>query len=492
LKNLQLIRFGFIHINYLLNIDFLDQRYYMLKIATIPVPIVTKYKSLFGQVEPIVKNPIWLNCFARGVDGRVYRKWFDNNAGWKPSDYDWQPLGGVITDYPVAVAWSSNRLDVFARGVDGALYHNYGNNNNETLAGWESLGGQILGSPAVVSWGKNRIDIFARGLDNGIYHKWWDGMGWKPSQLDWQPLGGGTSESPAAVTWSEGRLDVFVLGLDRNLHHIYGDGNPDNWSRWEKLSDSVLQGSPTVVSWGPDRLDIFVRDSFGSILHKAWDGVLPWKPSQLDFNSTNRQFDGSIIESVQTSDSPAAVAWSKGRLDVFIRGQEDGVVYHNYGDGSPGNWSGWESLGGVIQGSPTVVSWGPDRLDVFARGMDDGVWHKWWDGVFPWKGWDSLDKPVSPSIVVSTKKNQQGGAIRVSGKGFTPGGRVEFYVENLVNQANPFIVGRDIADAQGHFSEETNFFQADCRPNQVNPAVIRAVDVETGVSAIGESNAYTC
>jgi hypothetical protein len=53
-------------------------------------------------------------------------------------------------------------------------------------------------------------------------------------------------------------------------------------------------------------------------------------------------------------------------------------------------------------------------------------------------------------------------------------------------------VGRDIADAQGHFSEETNFFQADCRPNQVNPAVIRAVDVETGVSAIGESNAYTC
>ena len=92
----------------------------MLKIATIPYPIATKYKSLFGQVEPIVKNPIWLNCFARGIDGRVYRKWFDNKAGWKPSDFDWQPLGGGITDYPVAVAWSSNRLDIFARGVDGA------------------------------------------------------------------------------------------------------------------------------------------------------------------------------------------------------------------------------------------------------------------------------------------------------------------------------------------------------------------------------------
>jgi hypothetical protein len=103
-----------------------------------------------------------------------------------------------------------------------------------------------------------------------------------------------------------------------------------------------------------------------------------------------------------------------------------------------------------------------------------------------------LDKPVSPSIVVSTTKNQTGGAIRVSGKGFTPGGRVKFYVENLVNQKNPFHLTEDLADAQGQFSEKTNFFQANCWPNQVNPAVIRAVDVVTGASATGTSNAYTC
>jgi hypothetical protein len=461
----------------------------MLKIATIPCPIVTKYKSLFGQAEPIVKNPIWLNCFARGVDGRVYRKWFDNKAGWKPSDFDWQPLGGGITDYPVAVAWSSNRLDIFARGVDGALYHNYGSNNDKPLAGWELLGGQILGSPTVVSWGTNRIDIFARGTDNGIYHKWWDGKGWKPSQLDWQPLGGGTSEPPAAVTWSKGRLDVFVLGLDGNVYHNYGNGNPNNWSGWQTLGGSPLKGAPTVVSWGADRIDIFVRSWDGSIKHKLWDGVFPWKPSQLDWYDV-----GGPINTNRpgTSDPPAAVAWSKGRLDVFIRGQKDGAVYHNYGNGSPGSWSGWQSLGGKIQGPPTVVSWGTNRLDIFARGMDDGVWHKWWDGVPPWKGWELLDKPVSPSIVVSTTKNQTGGAIRVSGKGFTPGGRVKFYVENLVNQKNPFHLTEDLADAQGQFSEKTNFFQANCWPNQVNPAVIRAVDVVTGASATGTSNAYTC
>ena len=149
----------------------------------------------------------------------------------------------------MAVAWSSNRLDIFARGVDGALYHNYGSNNDKPLAGWELLGGQILGSPTVVSWGTNRIDIFARGTDNGIYHKWWDGKGWKPSQLDWQPLGGNTSKPPAAVTWSKGRLDVFVLGLDGNVYHNYGNGNPNNWSGWETLGGSPLKGAPTVVSW---------------------------------------------------------------------------------------------------------------------------------------------------------------------------------------------------------------------------------------------------
>ena len=468
----------------------------MLKTSTIPFPIVTRFKSFIGQVEPILKNPIWLNCFARGVDGRVYRKWFDNNAGWKPTDSEWQPLGGGVTDEPVAVAWSFNRLDVFARGVeDGALYHNFGKNNSETLAGWESLGGVIQGSPAVVSWGKNRIDIFARDMENGISHKWWDGNGWKPSQDAWQPLpalpeGVKASDPPTAVTWSVGRLDVFITA-GGNLYHISGDGNPNNWSEWEKLSDTRLIGSPTVVSWGPDRLDIFVRDSFGSILHKAWDGILPWKPSQFEFNSTNRRFDGSILdESIGTSDRPAVAAWSKGRLDLFVRRKEDGALYHKFGDGSPDGWSGWESLGGIIKGSPTVVSWGPDRLDVFARDLNDGVQHRWWDGVSPWKGWEKLDKEVSPSIVVSTTKNQQGGVIRVGGKGFSPSGRVKFFVENLVNQLNPFIVGGDTADAQGHFSQATNFFQADFRQNQVNPVTIRAGDVDTGAAATGESNAY--
>ena len=41
---------------------------------------------------------------------------------------------------------------------------------------------------------------------------------------------------------------------------------------------------------------------------------------------------------------PAVASWSSGRLDVFVRGT-DNALWHKWYQNS---WSGWESLGGVI------------------------------------------------------------------------------------------------------------------------------------------------
>ena len=49
----------------------------------------------------------------------------------------------------------------------------------------------------------------------------------------------------------------------------------------------------------------------------------------------------------------------------------------------PAAWSGWESLGGVIDNTPAAVSWSLGRIDVFARGMDNAMWHKWWTQTLP-------------------------------------------------------------------------------------------------------------
>jgi hypothetical protein len=87
------------------------------------------------------------------------------------------------------------------------------------------------------------------------------------------------------------------------------------------------------------------------------------------------------------SSSPAAAAWSAGRLDVFVRGINNQLFTRHYTTST--GWSAWGSLGGVLTSGPAVASWGPGRLDVFARGTDNAVWHKWFSGG-KWSGWQSL------------------------------------------------------------------------------------------------------
>jgi hypothetical protein len=74
--------------------------------------------------------------------------------------------------------------------------------------------------------------------------------------------------------------------------------------------------------------------------------------------------------------APAVASWGPNRLDVFVRGQDDGL-WHKSWNGT--KWSDWDQpITGKFQGAPAAVSWGPDRIDVFVRGMDNHVGHAWW------------------------------------------------------------------------------------------------------------------
>jgi hypothetical protein len=73
---------------------------------------------------------------------------------------------------------------------------------------------------------------------------------------------------------------------------------------------------------------------------------------------------------------PDVSSWTANRLDVFARGQDNGLWHLGFDSG----WSDWDSLGGIITSDPGAVSWDNNRIDVFARGQDNAIWHKWWDG----------------------------------------------------------------------------------------------------------------
>ncbi len=172
--------------------------------------------------------------------------------------------------------------------------------------------------------GYGRIDVFARGQDNGLWHKTYDiSNGW----YGWESLGGYITSDPAVVSLEDGRLDVFARGLDNGLWHIaYYSSNNDwlprnshpGWNNWESLGGSLTSG-------------------------------------------------------------PAAGSWGYGDIQVFARGEDNGLwerTYDKYGD----HWRDWYPLGGSLTSGPSVCSSVKGKIDVFVRGEDYTLWH-WWNNV---------------------------------------------------------------------------------------------------------------
>jgi len=77
---------------------------------------------------------------------------------------------------------------------------------------------------------------------------------------------------------------------------------------------------------------------------------------------------------------------------VVIRGAV-GQIYHRSYNGTA--WSGWNNLGGVTVSAPAAVASSANRLDLWVRGTDNGLQHKFWQPSTGWSGW-SADWSAGP------------------------------------------------------------------------------------------------
>jgi cell wall-associated NlpC family hydrolase len=146
---------------------------------------------------------------------------------------------------------------------------------------------------------------------------------------------------------------VFVEGGDRALDHLW---YTSGWSGWERLG-GVLSESPAAVSWGAGRVDVAVRGSDDAAWHAYFDGV--W-----------HGFDplGGALAS-----KPALSSQGAGQIELFVEGTDGALDERSFDDA----WTPWQGLGGSLTSGPAAVSWGPGRTDAFVRGLDGGVWHIW-------------------------------------------------------------------------------------------------------------------
>ena len=157
-----------------------------------------------------------------------HRYW--NGSSWST----WEDQGGSLASAPTVASWGKRRLDIFARGPDGQLWHKW---FDDGWKQWENLGQPMIGpiteAPAAVSWGNKRIDIFVRGTGRQALAQ--------VLRRRLEQLGGPRRRAPlarrASCAWGDRRLDVFCSGPDDAL-----------WHKWFKGTSGAAGRASTATS----------------------------------------------------------------------------------------------------------------------------------------------------------------------------------------------------------------------------------------------------
>ncbi len=154
--------------------------------------------------------------------------------------------------------------------------------------------------------------------------------------------------------------------------------------RWESLGGVIF--SSVVDNNADGRLEVFVRGTDGALWHI-------WQTAPNNGWSGWESL-GGVIE------GPIALSRNAdGRLELFVKGT-DNALWHIWQTGPNNGWSGWESLGGWIA-DPTASRNADGRLELFVRGGDNALWHIWQTAPNNgWSGWESLDGGMGSRVAV--------------------------------------------------------------------------------------------
>lgn len=210
------------------------------------------------------------------------------------------------------------------------------------------------------------------------------GPGNGPIAIRPEPIAQSSPDAAALLGFE--RVDVAVQGSDGYYWTFW---NGSSWTEYAPLGGPPegTSGDPAIVSWAPGRLDVFVRGANDGRLWQTFsvDGGVNWSGWIKPLGD-----DGELASGA----GPEVSSRGPDRLDVFVRGT-DGQIWQRFYDGA---WNdGWIPQGRPdpvgINGEPGVASWDSTRVDLFVRGSDDKLWQKFWDGA----AWSAWFQPVGES-----------------------------------------------------------------------------------------------
>ena len=222
------------------------------------------------------------------------------------------------------------------------------------------------GAPAVCSQDGKGLDLFIRGADNALYWKESpDGTTW-PSTLT--NLGGILASSPGATSPTSGVLDVFVRGTDGTIwwtHTENANAATPTW-KWSSLGGQIAPNTgPAACAWSKNGIAVFVQGRDGALWEiTTSDGGSHW--------SWQQSLGGKLIS------APAATATRDQayQIGVFVAGTDHSVWYRHY---NSTGWNKWTSVGGTLLNgtSPAAYNWGDAQIGWLVTGTDSHIYRFW-------------------------------------------------------------------------------------------------------------------
>ncbi|XP_065843362.1 uncharacterized protein [Oscarella lobularis] len=337
-----------------------------------------------------IGNPDVYFVIARRNDGRVISCQSSVKGGTSSPWDSLQALpNGTASSNPVAVAVpSTNATRIFVRSTSGLVFTAVQTTVSGAFSSWSQVGNPVPSSKAssdgVVATiaARNRITVFARSVKaDGTSKLYWsvssDGESWS----DWRVVGGDKESLKTDATVERNtfvdRLEAFAVMSDGHLYHTWQTSDT-SWHDWDKLW--LIQPSftsvPIVTRRGGETtfngiLEVFIRGDSDGVLYHIWQTTCDKVQNPwgpCTWGAYSKINDRQPVPADKNNPNPLTVAKNIHESNEVFSVDEKGQLWHVYQVEQGGSWKEWKKLHDQSGSSVTFSSMATIVLDSF----------KWW------------------------------------------------------------------------------------------------------------------